>query len=188
MSGAFTWQLPGCSCVEIVCCPAPPPPQPALCAASSARAWPTPSCCSSASAYSLGARGGLVVPCAVEPLPSCSFMSPVMLSWIKAELSKISLHQQCCPVPCPCRRYGGASEHDVAVPPLVRTSLVWGMFMVRSLCGSLVHLLLTVCSPCSTLPGLCGACSWCALHVHLHPVQHGVVCVCICVLPGRGRV
>ncbi|KAI7841113.1 hypothetical protein COHA_005338 [Chlorella ohadii] len=27
------------------------------------------------------------------------------------------------------RKYGGASEHDVAVPPLVRTSLVWGMFM-----------------------------------------------------------
>ncbi|KAL4432467.1 hypothetical protein ABPG77_001766 [Micractinium sp. CCAP 211/92] len=27
------------------------------------------------------------------------------------------------------RHYGGASEHDVAVPPLVRTSLVWGLFM-----------------------------------------------------------
>ncbi|PSC75317.1 saccharopine dehydrogenase [Micractinium conductrix] len=27
------------------------------------------------------------------------------------------------------RKYGGASEHDVAVPPLVRTALVWGLFM-----------------------------------------------------------
>ena len=25
---------------------------------------------------------------------------------------------------------GGAGENDVAVPPLVRTALVWGMFMV----------------------------------------------------------
>ncbi|KAL4437045.1 hypothetical protein ABPG75_004184 [Micractinium tetrahymenae] len=27
------------------------------------------------------------------------------------------------------RRYAGPSEHDVAVPPLVRTALVWGLFM-----------------------------------------------------------
>lgn len=27
------------------------------------------------------------------------------------------------------RKYQGSSEHDVAVPPLVRTALVWGMFM-----------------------------------------------------------
>jgi hypothetical protein len=28
------------------------------------------------------------------------------------------------------RHYGGTSEHDVAVPPLVGTALVWGLFMV----------------------------------------------------------
>jgi hypothetical protein len=34
------------------------------------------------------------------------------------------------------RHYKGASEHDVAVPPLVRTALVWGMFMVSSTSSS----------------------------------------------------
>jgi uncharacterized protein YmfQ (DUF2313 family) len=27
------------------------------------------------------------------------------------------------------RHYGTTSEHDVAVPPLMRTALVWGLFM-----------------------------------------------------------
>jgi hypothetical protein len=37
-----------------------------------------------------------------------------------------------CPSPTlpPCRRQiHGESEHDVAVPPLVKTALVWGLFM-----------------------------------------------------------
>lgn len=35
------------------------------------------------------------------------------------------------------RHYGGASEHDVPVPPLVRTALVWGLFMVRATAAGL---------------------------------------------------
>lgn len=126
--------LPAAATPTLACFPRCPPPQLALCAASSARAWPTPSCCSSASAWQ---GGGMAEAC----------------WWLRAAAAAGA---QSCLATCLA-----GHGHQAHASRNLLYKLITCVRISAPLPGTAAPASMTWRCRRSCAPPSCGACSWC---------------------------